>query len=124
MLLPGGDLPRTADLLERFARPHTALEQARPVVPGRNRALPVIRRPRPLVGHLEEQQIRQLLDVIAVAHPVVKQDVAVVPELLGNRGCVHPVLEAIDGRNARRRDEPRYSATTMTSFSRSLERRW
>jgi hypothetical protein len=36
---------------------------------------------RALVGHLEEQQIRQLFDVAAIAHPVVAQDVAVVPEL-------------------------------------------
>ena len=32
------------------------------------------RRLRALVGLLEEQQVRQLLEVIAVAHPVVAQD--------------------------------------------------
>ncbi len=41
-----------------------------------------IGRLRPLIGHLEEQQIRQLLDVVAIAHPIVTQDVAVVPEFL------------------------------------------
>ena len=34
------------------------------------------------VGHLEEEQVRQLLDVVAIAHPVVAEDVVVVPELL------------------------------------------
>jgi hypothetical protein len=35
-----------------------------------------------LVGHLEEQQVSELLDVIAIRHAVVAEDVAVVPELL------------------------------------------
>ena len=39
---------------------------------------------RAFVGHLEEQQIRQLLDVVAIAHPVVAEDVAIIPELLNN----------------------------------------
>jgi len=37
-----------------------------------------------LVGHLEKEQIGQLLDVIAVAHAVIPQNVAVVPEFLDN----------------------------------------
>ena len=37
---------------------------------------------RPLVGHLEEEQVGELLDVVAVGQAVVAQDVAVVPELL------------------------------------------
>jgi hypothetical protein len=41
-----------------------------------------VRMLRALVGHLEEQQIRQLLDIVAVAHPIVAEDVAVVPEFL------------------------------------------
>ena len=35
-----------------------------------------------LVRHFQEQQKRQLLDVIAVGQPVIPQDVAVVPEFL------------------------------------------
>ena len=35
-----------------------------------------------LVRHLQEQQKRQLLDVVAVGQAVIPQDVAVVPELL------------------------------------------
>ena len=44
----------------------------------------IIRRLRALVRHLEEEQVRQLLDVIAIAHSVVAKDVAVVPELLND----------------------------------------
>jgi hypothetical protein len=39
-----------------------------------------------LVGHLEKQKISELFDVIAVAHAVVAQDVAVIPEFLDKRG--------------------------------------
>ena len=35
-----------------------------------------------LVGHFQEQQVSQLLDVVAVGQPVVAKNVAVVPELL------------------------------------------
>ena len=35
-----------------------------------------------LVRHLEKEQKRQLLDIVAVRQPVVTQDVAVVPEFL------------------------------------------
>ena len=35
-----------------------------------------------LVGHLEEQQVGELLDVVAVGQAIVAQDVAVVPELV------------------------------------------
>ena len=40
------------------------------------------RRLRLLVRHLEEQQVGELLDVVAVGEAVVAEDVAVVPELL------------------------------------------
>ena len=60
----------------------------RPIVIFGNLAGLVVGRLRALVGHLEEQQIRQLFDIVAVAHPVVAQDVAVVPEFLDNvRRC-------------------------------------
>ena len=42
-----------------------------------------------LVGHLQEQQIGELLDVVAVAHAVVAQDVAVVPEFLDDGRSIH-----------------------------------
>ena len=38
------------------------------------------------ISHLEEKEIRQLLDVIAIAYAVVAEDVAVVPETLNYRG--------------------------------------
>ena len=42
----------------------------------------IVRRLRLLVGHLEEEQEGELLDVVAVGQAVVAQDVAVVPELV------------------------------------------
>jgi len=39
-----------------------------------------------LGGHLEEEQVGELLDVVAVGHAVVAQDVAVVPDALDDRG--------------------------------------
>ena len=45
-----------------------------------------------LVGHLQEQQIRELLEVVAVRQSVVAQDVAVVPELVDDDlGVAHAV---------------------------------
>ena len=44
---------------------------------------------RALVGHLEEQQIGELLDIVAIAHAVVAKDVAVVPELLDQDNRIH-----------------------------------
>ena len=68
------------------------LQQARPAIFRGNLAWLVVWRHRPLVRHLEEQQIRQLFDVVAVAHPVVAKDVAVVPEFLNDlRGLAHPL---------------------------------
>ena len=53
--------------------PVEVLRHERRLVPGRLR---------PLVGHLQEEQERQLLDVVPVREPVVPQQVAVVPQLL------------------------------------------
>ena len=39
--------------------------------------------------HLEEEQIGELLDVIAVAHPVIAEDVTVVPEFLDDVLRIH-----------------------------------
>jgi hypothetical protein len=58
-----------------------ARQQARPIRPRRHGRLLVPRRAALLVGHLEEQQERELLDVVAVREPVVPQDAAVVPQL-------------------------------------------
>ena len=65
-----------------------SLEQAGPtVLVGNNAGWLVacaggrqVRRLRPLIGHFEKQQIRQLLDVVAITHPVVTEDVAVIPK--------------------------------------------
>src|SRR5205823_4757856 len=45
------------------------LEQALPVEPLRNERLARERRFRQLVGHLQEEQVRQLLEVVAVREP-------------------------------------------------------
>jgi len=63
--------------------------QRRPGEIYRNRIRLLIRRARALVRHLEKQQVGELLDVVAIAHPVVAQDVAVVPELLDDGRGVH-----------------------------------
>jgi len=47
-----------------------------------NRRRFVERRPALLIRHLEEEQKRQLLDVVAIRQPVIAKDVAVVPEFL------------------------------------------
>ncbi len=54
-------------------------EQVRPVIAGRDDGHPFVRRLRPLVGHLEEEQERELLDIAHVAQPVVAEDMGEVP---------------------------------------------
>jgi hypothetical protein len=59
-----------------------ALEESLPIkIFGNPRPL-IKRSPALLIRHLEEEQKRQLLDVIAVRQPVIAQDVAVIPEFL------------------------------------------
>lgn len=58
------------------------LDQARPIVPFRHTTWLVIRGLGPLIGHFEKKEIRQLFDVITITHPIVTQDVTVVPEFL------------------------------------------
>ena len=76
-LLVAQCLKRVAVVIEQIVA--VFLEEARPTVLLRYRALLVIRRFNPFVGHFEKQQIRQLLHVIAIAHAVVAQDIAVIP---------------------------------------------
>jgi len=42
-----------------------------------------------LVGHLEEEEVGELLDVVAIRQAVVAKDFAVVPELLDDLLAVH-----------------------------------
>ena len=65
-----------------------AVEQDCPVETVGNDGGSVERRLRLLVGHLQEQQVGQLLDVVAVREAVVAEDVAVVPELRDERARV------------------------------------
>src|SRR5689334_3109583 len=66
--------------------------EGRPVESFRNDARSVEWRFRLLVGHLEKQQKRQLLDVVLVRQAIVPKDVAVVPELLDDRRAIHAAL--------------------------------
>ena len=59
-----------------------ALDERRPVITIWNAGLPTERRSRLFVGHLQKEQISELLDVVAVGQAVVAEDVAVVPEFL------------------------------------------
>ena len=54
-------------------RPVEVVRDGRRLVPGRLRLL---------VRHLQEEEVRELLDVVAVGEPVVPKDIAVVPEFL------------------------------------------
>jgi hypothetical protein len=59
-----------------------AFEQALPVVLRRNNRRPVVRRLRLLVGHLEEEQERNLLRVRHVRKAVIAQHMREVPSLV------------------------------------------
>jgi len=52
----------------------------------RDHARLIIWRLGPLIRHLEKQQIRKLFHIITVAHPVIAEDVTVVPEFLNDCG--------------------------------------
>ena len=60
-------------------------QQGRPVVTLRHDGGAAVRGLCALIGHLQEQQVRELLEVIAVRKAIVTQDVAVVPEFLYQR---------------------------------------
>ncbi len=79
-LLVAQRLKRVAVVIEQLVT--VFFDQTRPVVAFRYRAFLVVRRLGALVGHLEKQQISELLDVVAIRHAVVAQDVAVIPEFL------------------------------------------
>ena len=76
---PGG-----SEITRQNARPLS--QQRRPVKAPGNLAGLVPGRLAALIGHLEEQQVGELLDLVAIAHAVVAQHVAVVPELLDDGG--------------------------------------
>src|SRR6266536_6141858 len=61
--------------------------QALPAVSLGNARRLVIGRLRALIGHFEEEQVGELLDIVAVGHTIVTQEVTVVPEALDDRLC-------------------------------------
>ena len=73
----------------RLQRVAVETQQAGPVEVFGDDRRPIERRLRLFIGHLQEQQICELLDVVAVAETVVTQDVAVVPEFLNDSVAGH-----------------------------------
>ena len=109
--LPAQFLQRVAVVVEQ--RVAVLLQQARPFIAGRHQAGLAVGRPAGLVDHFQttcrrvdvlrrrlisrearcyaeaKQQIGELLNVVAVAHAIVAQDVAVGPEFLDDGGGIH-----------------------------------
>ena len=76
-------------------------QQRRPRIRAGHDAGMVVRRLRTFIGHLEEQQKRKLLHIVALTHAVVAQHIAVVPELLDQGVGVHSgTLSKIIGRGS------------------------
>src|SRR5207302_359200 len=59
--------------------------KARPIQATRDESRPIVRGFHLLIGHLQEKQEGQLLDVVPVREAVIAENVAVIPELLNNR---------------------------------------
>ena len=62
------------------------LEEARPVKPCGDAGRLIERRSGPLIRHLQENEVGELLDVVPVADAIVTEDITVVPDLLYYRG--------------------------------------
>ena len=60
----------------------------RPGVALGNARIPIIGRTGILIGHLQEQQIRQLLQIIAIGYPVIPQGIAHGPDFRYDGGCL------------------------------------
>ena len=96
----GEDLPQHPSLLAepaeernvmRFELRTAAAGEAGPVVAFGNADVAVVGRPGVFVGHLEEDQVGQLLEVIAVADAVVTQRGTEAPDFGDDGGGVHSV---------------------------------
>ncbi len=89
------DDPEDPRLVAQFVKDLTVLGlelvavPAPPGLPSRGRSVrwqSVEGRLRLLVRHLEEEKVRELLDVVAIREAIIAQDVAVAPQLL-DQGC-------------------------------------
>ena len=94
----GEDLPQHAPPRTELAQQRDVMSfklraplrlQTLPVVRGGNAHVTAVRRLAVLVRHLEEYQIGELLQVVAVAHPVIAQRRAETPDLRDDRRGVH-----------------------------------
>ena len=85
---PGAKFAQQRDVVTFELRAPLRLE-ARPVVGGRNAHVAVVGWLAVLVRHLEEDQIGELLQVVAVAHAVIAQGGAEAPDSRNDGGGVH-----------------------------------
>lgn len=65
---------------------HSGVDEAGPVVVFGDGGLLVVRRAGPLVVHLKEEKIGELLDVVAVGNPVIAEKIAIVPNFADEIG--------------------------------------
>jgi hypothetical protein len=70
--------------------------QALPVVALGDVRIAVVGRLAVLIGHLQEQQIGELLQVVAVAHAIIAQGVAEVPDFVDDGGGGHGAQREMD----------------------------
>jgi hypothetical protein len=72
-------------------------EQSRPGVFGGNRGWLVPRRLRPFISHFQEEEVRQLFEIVTVREAVIPKDMAVAPKLLDDllRRTSHGVAATI-----------------------------
>jgi hypothetical protein len=66
-------------------------QKALPAIVSRNRTQLAAWWLRPPIGHLQEKQIGELLDIVIIAHTVIAKNVTVIPTLLSNRRRCHPI---------------------------------
>ena len=86
--LPGAEFAQQRDVVSFEVRASLGF-QALPAVLVGNAHVAVVGRLAVLVGHLEEDEIGELLQVVAVAHPVVAQGGAEAPDSGDDGGGVH-----------------------------------
>ena len=72
----------------------------------------------PLVGHLEEQQVRELFDVVAVVDAVVAERVAESPEFLYDVG--HKNSTTKDTKHTKKRQKTKSQKTRMAEGQRTM----
>ena len=113
--LPAELVQRLAVVPVQLGALHPRRGEVLPTVAGRDR-LPLAGEPLTLVGHLQEQQEGELLQVVLIGETVVAQDVAVRPELLDDpvRGVAHGARRRLIRSRVRSRGMPVESSSPQT----------